>query len=94
MNCGVRLVIRRNGNSALSVPGLRVKGGQGWPCLGGCDATPRPPKVGYPLTADLNVRPNVRTKTEGTVFNATAQGLLPPRPSPSHHAPARRNGPK
>lgn len=35
VTCGVRLVIRRNGNSALSVPAFRVKGGQGWPCQGG-----------------------------------------------------------
>lgn len=80
VNCGVRLVIRRNGNSALSVPGLRVKGrARGGPVREG-DATPRAPKVGYPLMADLNVRPKVRTKNEGTVLNAAAPGFLPPLP--------------
>lgn len=94
VDCGVRLVIRRNGNSALSVSqyfGSRAfRGGPVW------GVTPRPGlNVGYPLTADLNVGPNVRTKKENrTVFNATAPGLLPYPPFSSHHVSARRNGPK
>lgn len=80
VNCGVRLVIRRNGNSALSVPGLRVKGrARGGPVRGG-DATPRAPKVGYPLMADLNVRPKVRTKTRESFSTPRPQACCLPLP--------------
>ena len=91
---GVHLVIRRNGNSALSVPGPRVKGAvRGHPVREG-DATPRPPEVGYPLTADLNVRPIVRTKNKGTPFSTPRSQACCLPLSPSSHHPTRRNGPK